>query len=312
MSYLIKRQPNGSFALHNPALRETMHPGIGPWQEATELYVKASGLEQLLAPRGKKSGGTFSQELVVFDVGLGGAANSLAALSARKALAAGGKPVPPLRIVSFEQDLEPLRLALEGAEQLRYPVGFETPLEGLLTQGRWEGDGVVWELRMGDFNRLLEEEPQRADVVFYDPFSPRSNPEAWSVGTLTRLFGCRRPGGDTVVVTYSSSIATRAAFLLAGFYVGRGPASGKAHQTTVAATRFSLLEFPLNRLWLADWKRDGMPWPALTRPEDHRAVRKSLLAHNQWDQFPPGEEPAYKPVSPHTRPVGKGYKRKPR
>jgi tRNA U34 5-methylaminomethyl-2-thiouridine-forming methyltransferase MnmC len=271
-------------AVHDSRTGETMHPGLGPWQEAQQLYVEGSQLAlRLREPAPRKAG----PALTVFDVGLGAAANALAALACREALLAGAaaaRQVRPLHLVSFEQDLEPLRFAIAHAAQLGYPSGREAPLQALLDRGRVEAPGVTWELRLGDLVRLIAEEPCRADVIFFDPFSPKANPEPWSLPVLEGLHGCRRPGGDTVLVTYSSAFSTRAALLLAGFYVGEGPRLG-GRQTTAAATRFSLLAAPLDPGWLRRWRREREPWPLLSSPAARVNMREALLDHPQWSQF---------------------------
>ncbi|MDH4120093.1 MAG: MnmC family methyltransferase [Deltaproteobacteria bacterium] len=287
--YVLKRQDNGALALFNPALGETMHPGVGPWEEATRLYAGAGGLADALTARGRWSGET--GEVVVFDVGLGGAANALGALATRHELAARhksqGRPAPrPLRVVSFEHDLSPLRKAVECAAELAYPLGWEDTLRQLMTQGQWADPAgeVHWELRMGDLTELVKVEPRRGDLMFFDPFSPRSNPEAWTVDVFSALYAARRPGGDAMLVTYSSSPASRAAMLLGGWFVGKGPSIGKVRQTTQAASRFSWLDEPLDRRWVALWRQEAHPWPLGTPPSRRPQVRRELLEHLQWMQ----------------------------
>ncbi|MCZ6628323.1 MAG: MnmC family methyltransferase [SAR324 cluster bacterium] len=288
MAYRLKRQSSGALALHNSANGETMHPVWGPWEEATRLYVQGSGLENLLAAR---PGQGDREEAVLFDVGLGAAANALAALECHARLRRRG-PVRPLHLISFENDLEPLRFALAHAGQLGYLLGHEPCLEALAAEGRWSGaHGQSWELRLGDFPRLIREEPRRADLVFFDPFSPRANPDMWSVATLEGIFRCRRPGGAMRLVTYSSAFSTRAALLLAGFHVGAGIALDGRRRATEAATNFSSLAEPLDLRWLNRWKRERDPWPCLTVPDRRRQARQALLDHSQWSQFAQGPRP---------------------
>ncbi|MBI4081759.1 MAG: methyltransferase [Candidatus Lambdaproteobacteria bacterium] len=291
-------------AVHDSRTGETMHPGLGPWQEAQQLYVAGSQLAlRLKEPAPAQA----NPPLTVFDVGLGAAANALAALACREALLAGpaaARRVRPLHLVSFEQELEPLRFAIAQAAQLGYPRGREALLQALLDQGRAEAAGVTWELRLGDLVHLIAEEPCRADVIFFDPFSPKANPELWSLPVLESLHGCRRPGSDTVLVTYSSAFSTRAALLLAGFYVGEGPRLG-GRLTTVAATRCSLLAAPLDPGWLRRWRREREPWPLLSSPAARAALRERLLDHPQWSQVEePPAPPAPRPGAPRRR-VGK-------
>jgi tRNA U34 5-methylaminomethyl-2-thiouridine-forming methyltransferase MnmC len=262
-----------------------MHPQLGPWEEAQRVYVQGTGLAELLEAKGRGAAG----EVVVFDVGLGGAANAVAAIQAAQLVRKQGGKALPLRIVSFEQDIAAPTFALENAAALLYLSGYEPALEALLDQGKWTaGDAIVWELRVGDFAQWVQEEPYRADVVFFDPFSPRSNPAMWSVPLLENVYRCHRPGRPMRLATYSSAFGVRAALLQAGFFVGEGPVLSGGRRATLASTDFAALQEPLDRGWLSRWRRDREPWPPLTPTQDHRRLRESLLAHPQWNYFDGG------------------------
>src|SRR5213075_3030548 len=74
VSYEIIRLRNGASSLRSLAYGETMHPAIGPLAEAEALYVQ----QLRIAERAAKHNGPF----VVWDVGLGAAANAIAVLQA--------------------------------------------------------------------------------------------------------------------------------------------------------------------------------------------------------------------------------------
>src|SRR5262249_9052794 len=81
---------------------EVMHSVNNPVAEARSLYVEQSRLvERLLTPA--------DEALVVWDVGLGAAANAMAAILAVESLP---QPQRTLTLVSFENDLDSLTLAL--------------------------------------------------------------------------------------------------------------------------------------------------------------------------------------------------------
>src|SRR4029434_1488788 len=69
---------NGSWSMRACKERETFHPVIGPAAEADALYVRQLRLRERLAHR--------SEEFVVWDVGLGGAANVIRLLQATRGL----------------------------------------------------------------------------------------------------------------------------------------------------------------------------------------------------------------------------------
>ena len=283
MAYRLKRQKHGVFAVHDTAFGETMHPGHGPWLEANRLYVEGGALPALLEEAGARG-----SEAVVFDVGLGAAANALAAVTCHQERLGRGRPVRPLRLVSFESDPAGAEFARDEADALGYPRGHEPVLDALLADGRVElPGGLTWELRLGDFPALISAEPRRADLIFFDPFSPASNPAMWALPVLEGLYRCRRPGGATRLVTYSSAMGTRAGLLLAGFHVGEGPRLDPRGATTVAAVYRADLAHPLAPAWLARWRRAADPWPRLTPPGRHRELRTRLLEHPQWETGAP-------------------------
>lgn len=280
MNYELKRQKSGAYSVYHPQSGETMHPMHGPWAEANGLYVAGSRLDQRLSGQ---SGPGAPPDVVVFDVGLGGAANALAAVSCHQNRVRQGLSTKPLRLISFEHDPQTLRFTLEEADQLGYPRGYEENLRQLLDKGQTSlPGGLKWELRLGDFLRLIEEEPARADVVFFDPYSPKANPEMWRLSVFESLYGCRRPGEGQVLLTYSSAFSTRAALLLAGYFVGDAPQLNPKSRTTIGATSPADLEVPLNRGWLGRWRQEKLPWPPDTLPGDYKRLRGALLDHPQW------------------------------
>ncbi|MDH4247183.1 MAG: MnmC family methyltransferase [Deltaproteobacteria bacterium] len=290
MNYELKRQPGGAQALFHRGSGETMHPGAGPWAEANALYLGGTGLEQKLlsryrAPsRGPGAAVGSDPGVVVFDVGLGGAANALAALTLHQRLHHEGRTVRPLKLISFEQDPEAPRFALDHAGELGYVRGHEDVLEDMLETGSAHlPGGFSWAVRWGDFPKLILDEPERADVIFFDPFSPRGNPELWSLATLEHLYRSRHPHGELVLATYSAAYGVRAALFLSGFFAGEGPQPNPRRRTTIASTSFKSLQQPLGKDWLNRWRRDHEPWPPLTPHEHYPRLRRALLEHSQWE-----------------------------
>ncbi len=243
-------------AVRDAVLGEVMHPVIGPDVESERLYVAQSRLRERLAPSGPR--------LVLFDVGLGAGSNALAALAAADAGADGGRG---LEIVSFELDPRALALATsdEGAARLGLAPRARDAARELLARGRHEGSRVLWRLVAGDLRDTLPLEAARADVVFWDPFSPKANPEAWTLAAFAALRA--RCAEGATLYTYSTATATRSALLLAGFFVGAGDPSGPKEETTAAATDPSLLARPLDGRWLARLGRSSAPFPPDAPPD---------------------------------------------
>jgi queuine tRNA-ribosyltransferase len=264
----VVRTEHGVLAMRDASTGEVMHPGIGPRAEATALYVGPSRLAARLAEPS-------SVPLVLYDVGLGAGSNAIAAF----ATATSSPAARPLHIVSFERTLAPLRLALtpQHAEAFGFGPAEAHAAATLLSTGRYASEQVVWQLALGELAvHLTDSSIPSADIVFWDPYSPRANPECWSVAAFRALHAACRPGAT--VHTYSAATATRTALLLAGFYVGLGVGSGpKQRPTTIAARDAGDLDAPLGPSFFAQLATSRIPFP-LDAPEDARA---RLATHPQ-------------------------------
>lgn len=239
----------GARAMLDRATGEVMHPVVGPGVESQRLYCAPARLSARLLAGG-------DAPLVLLDVGLGAGSNAGAAWRLSASLPATARP---LEIVSFDRDLEALTLALAHAEDfnLAGPVG--EAARALLARGEHTSGRTRWRMIHAELPASLARAPA-ADVVFWDPFSPRANPELWRLSAFTALRArCR---GAATVHTYSGATAVRSALLLAGFAVGEGVATGEYKTATAAAVDIEDLERPLDLRWLARLGRSSAGFPA--------------------------------------------------
>ncbi|MDB6110609.1 MAG: hypothetical protein JWR69_2359 [Pedosphaera sp.] len=246
--YRIVKLANGTHSVHSLAHRETFHPVIGPVAEAEALYVKQLRLPEWMA--------NHTGEFVIWDVGLGAAANVLTVLRATRDASC------PLRIVSFDHTLAPLQFALENAASLGYFTDYEAAVQRLIADHNTSfADGnrrVNWELHLGDFPSLLThrltdsptQPPPAPHAILFDAFSPAKNPAMWTQPLFANLFRFLDPARPCALPTYSRSTLLRVSLLLAGFYVGAGHATGEKEETTIAANTLDLISEPLDKKWL--------------------------------------------------------------
>ena len=226
---------------------QTFHPVIGPAAEAQAVHVAGTRLTA-------RASATPDRPLVVWDVGLGAAANALAAIDALRAEAAAR--TADVFLHSFDHTLAALDFARAHAEALAYPRGHESTLRALRDTGRADvplsGATLSWRVHLGDFPALLAGDAPLPvpHAVFYDPYSPAVNPDMWTLETFAALFGRLRAEVPCLLTTYTRSTAARVTLLLAGFHVGVGGASGEKDETTVATNTPALLDAPLTRRWL--------------------------------------------------------------
>ncbi len=256
---------NGQRAVRHTGNGEVMHPVVGPWAEATTLYVEQSRLAERFA---REDAGP----LCLLDVGLGAATNVSAALACWKQ--SGTRR--PLEIHSFEVDLQPLRLGLQDPEGFPYLVEWRDLLEELAQKHRVQREGLDWTLHLGDARELLPALRCTVppELIFHDPFSPESNPTLWTPEVFAELHRlCGEGPQGTFLVTYSASTRTRVSLLLGGFFVGVGDPIGFKQETTVAATRLEQLARPLDARWFARWERSSARAPhgrELTEKDEHQ------------------------------------------
>lgn len=284
--YDIVTGPQGFSSIRQLSSGEVMHSVNRPSDEAETLYVKQSALAERLRPDRGETG-----ELVIWDVGLGAASNAMAALQCfEQVLAAHGPAaVRPLRLVSFEIDLDPLRLALRFASH--FPHLRHGAPHALLAASRWShASGLLqWELRRGDFLEFLESSPA-PDLIFYDPFSAKTDTGLWTMAVFERI---RRHCGErpAALYTYSAATAVRVALLGAGFFVAEGVGTGPKATTTVAyslepsASAAAASAPLLAEDWLGRWQRSDSKYPAGLAPEDRAAFEARFLAHPQFRAF---------------------------
>jgi queuine tRNA-ribosyltransferase len=281
--YDIVTGPQGFSSIRQISSGEVMHSVNRPSDEAQKLYVDQSCLAARLLKRAGADG-----ELVLWDVGLGAASNAMAALEcfARVLADHGTDAVRPLRIVSFERDLDPLRLALR--EPGRFPHLRHGAPHALVNAGRWShGSGLChWELWHGDFLGFLESAAV-PEIIFYDPFSAKTDSPLWTAGVFARLFAHCAPK-SAELYTYSAATAVRVSLLTAGFFVAEGTGTGPKSTTTAAFTRAEGAKnhpSPLALLgaeWLARWRRSTSKFPAGLAEEEKPAFERHLLAHPQF------------------------------
>ncbi|HTH49210.1 MAG TPA: MnmC family methyltransferase [Candidatus Limnocylindria bacterium] len=247
---------NGSWSVRSLAEAETFHPVVGPVAEAEALYVRQLQLVERVARQPDR-------EFVIWDVGLGAAANVLTALKALRELP--GR----LRVVSFDHTLEPLRFALRHATELGYYVGYEAACEALLSDGTVTfangANQVRWQVHTGDFPTLLGSpaagEWPRPNAIFFDAYSPAKNMAMWTLPLFRQLHDRLDPAVPCTLATYSRATLLRVTLLLAGWYVGAGSATGEKEETTIAANALELLCAPLGQTWLARARRSTSAEP---------------------------------------------------
>jgi tRNA U34 5-methylaminomethyl-2-thiouridine-forming methyltransferase MnmC len=240
---------NGARAVRDRVSGEVMHPSVGPWAEANRLYVEQTQLAERLREDGPP--------LRILDVGLGAGTNALAALDAARTL--GSDRRRALEVISLERELGPLRLARSDATGFPHQARWSEAVDAILAGAAYEDGGLSWRLIPGELPGTFEAAQGRFDLVYYDPFSPKTNPALWTPAVLERVHGLCGDGAQ--LITYSAATPTRVSLLVAGFFVGAGWSIGTKGETTIASTSAVAIEQPLGERWLLRWGRSDARAP---------------------------------------------------
>ena len=198
---------DGSHSLYISSLDETYHSRHGALQESQYVFIQ-QGLEKIV------SAGIV---INVLEVGFGTGLNAL--LSAVYAQA------NQLEIHFHSLETFPLEAALMA------DYGDDITLGGHSVEVFRKLHDVAWNKmeHVTDFFHLKKEEvsvqdavlEQKYDIIFYDAFGPRAQPDMWTPEIFEKLYKCLDPGG--MLVTYCAKGQVRRDMQSVGFRMERLP-----------------------------------------------------------------------------------------
>ncbi|MGN6545985.1 MAG: tRNA (5-methylaminomethyl-2-thiouridine)(34)-methyltransferase MnmD [Aureliella sp.] len=253
---------DGSYTLRDVQLGETYHSGCGALAECLHVYLRNSGVEALLERRNEehRSGAIAAAPVRVLEFGFGTGMACLLTMAAARAHDC------PLEYVSLEHALLPIEVLSQlrigeavnlaiargqlpagyavASELERDWLAFRASLPGQPAKGEllWNaGQGSAVRLVIGDAEAYAaaagERSAQPFDALYFDAFSPATNPTLWTEHLFAKLTGLLDPEG--LLVSYCVSGAVRRGLEAAGFDVERrpGPPGGK-REVLVARRRF--------------------------------------------------------------------------
>lgn len=264
---------NGVGRIRDTVSGEVMHSVNDPTEEARSLYVEQSRLVARLEE-------TDPHPLVVWDVGLGAGNNAMATVHAVEAMDHERRR-RQLVLVSFENDLDSLRLAL------RHPLWFKhlhhAAPHALLAKNQWlsASGAVEWLLLPGDFAARKFDAPA-PDIIFFDPFSFKADHGLWTLAAFRELADvCEHKHTELFTYTYSTQV--RAAMLAAGFHVAKGRATGLKAETTIGLSPLAATSHEhvlLGAEWLSRWQRSDAQVPLGAAGDD--SWRTAVVDHPQF------------------------------
>ena len=307
--YEIHHSKEGFASIKQTSSGEIMHSVNKPEEEANRLYIEQSDLANKLVnndvkdriatasskPRNDDSNNGIATpparndgEIVVWDVGLGAAHNAMAAIRCFENVLKDNGPekLNKLKIISFECDLDPLKLACKHNKEFPH-LHHSAPFK-LLKEGKYcDSTGLLeWKLVEGDYLKLFEKE-EKPDIIFFDPFSPKTDSDCWSLESFRRLFDyCK--GKSFELYTYTTSTMIRATMLVSGMWVAKGVATGPKESTTIAfsdretALKHKSAKDLLPKEWLDRWHRSQAQFPKGLSDEEKLDFTRIIEQHQQF------------------------------
>lgn len=200
---------DGSHSINNAALNVSYHSRFGAVQEAMHVFIEA-GLKPILEK---------NVEINIFEMGFGTGLNTLLTFMATEKL--------PIKI--NYQVIETDILNLEMAASLNFTQVLGRPdLQSTFLKLHalsWDTFHLLTD-NFSLYKRYIAIEDlllttSSMDLVYYDAFSPETQPELWTTSVFQKLYDALTPGG--ALLTYCSKVSVRRAMELAGFLVQKIP-----------------------------------------------------------------------------------------
>lgn len=204
---------DGSISLYSMDYHEGYRAkSVGAYTESLHKFYNASGISGLLEAR----------DVRLLDICLGGGSN-LAVTLDRLAEAKNR-----LHIVTVEKQSS-LFNTIRNNRYLWPQKGYDL-LRKLIDHG--ECGNIRLDIAIGDAREIISRLDWSFDVIYFDPFGKRKNPEMWTVEVFRELYRLCVNGGR--VATYSSGKVIREDFTKAGFsYVSTPKPDGAFQEGTV-------------------------------------------------------------------------------
>ena len=198
---------DGSLTLFAPTFGEHYHSTHGARQESEHIFLRLGLLHRL------EESSMSDRPLRLFEAGLG---TGLNALLTKVAVEQAKRPL-------CYYSIERYPLEEELANQLNYS---ELPTADLraIHGASWGEDislSPYFTLHKIQGDLTISPFPAGLDLIYFDAFSPESQPELWEEGVFRRLFEASSPGA--VLTTYCAKGEVRRRLQRAGFLVERLP-----------------------------------------------------------------------------------------
>jgi len=211
---------DGSTTFWSEEYKELYHSGSGAIEEAQKKFIEPSNVAKL-AKRGHFS---------ILDICFGLGYKSLVAIHTIKKT----NPNCKIFIAALEKDVKILGTVVDMLPELQkdYLLLRELVSQALKSSQTVRKQNTSLNLLIGDARTTIKTLNSRFDAISLDPFSPKKNPELWTLEFFQDIFTRCKKG--TVLTTYSCASSVRKNLKEAGFSVSDGPCLHRRGPSTVA------------------------------------------------------------------------------
>lgn len=204
---------DGSISLYSMDYHEGYRAkSVGAYTESLHKFYHASGIGELIKLR----------DVRLLDICLGGGSNLAVTLDKL------AETENRLHIVTVEKQSSLFNTIRDN--RYLWPQRGYNLLRKLIDDG--DCGNIRLDIAIGDAREILNRLPWQFDIIFFDPFGKRKNPEMWTLDVFRSLYSLCAKGGK--VATYSSGRVIREDFVRAGFsYVTTPKPDGAFQEGTV-------------------------------------------------------------------------------
>jgi tRNA U34 5-methylaminomethyl-2-thiouridine-forming methyltransferase MnmC len=280
---------DGSFTFVSSRFKEPYHSiTAGAFREAIEKFCKPCLIEK------KAKEGSVN----LFDVCFGLGYNSIAFLD----VVFKTNPLAEVHIVGFEFDIKVIESSLtldwgkfeKWKRVLRIALRNKLFEEGFITLNFFSPvpPRIKLKIYIGEGRRIIKKFGHRyanfADAIFHDPFSPKVNPELWTLEFFDRLKKIIKKEG--ILATYSAASCVRKALHLVGFGVKEGVAIGRKSKSTLASLAFETDEKLLKKFSIST---ESTPFRDLELEDSPKLIKARRLGCISLQNIPVPVVPRY-------------------
>ncbi|PCJ67743.1 MAG: SAM-dependent methyltransferase [Bacteroidetes bacterium] len=210
----LQKTTTGEYTLYIPSMDETYHSRNGAISESQHVFLQ-EGMDRTTG------------NIKILEIGFGTGLNAL--LTAQHA-------VETQRKVYFHS-LEPFQVPFDLIEKIGYGELVNDPkLFADLHNAEWEN-----KVKINDYFTLIKTtqkleyihlQNDEYDVIYFDAFAPKKQPELWSEDIFRKLYKTTRKNG--ILTTYSAAGQLKRDLKSAGYTIENPPGANGKREMTVA------------------------------------------------------------------------------